>query len=83
MKTDMSLLYTTVLILNPARRTRYIEMNWPKKWSKPILVKVKKLWERYREEIVPLSTIVPFSYDNPSKEVEELDAFDQIALSLQ
>ena len=83
MKTDMSPLYAAALILNPARRTRYIEMNWPKKWSKPTLIKVKKLWERYREEVVPLPTIVPFSYDNPSREVRELDAFDQIALSLQ
>jgi hypothetical protein len=47
------------------------------------LVKVKKLWEKYREEVVPLPTIIPFSYDNPSREVRELDAFDQIALSLQ
>jgi hypothetical protein len=37
MKTDMSPLYAAALILNPARRTRYIEMNWPKKWSKPRL----------------------------------------------
>ena len=83
MKTDMSPLYAAALILNPARRTRYIEINWPKKWSKPILIKVKKLWERYREEVISLPTIVPFSYDNSSKEVKELDAFDQIALSLQ
>ena len=83
MKTDMSPLYAAALILNPTRRMRYIEVNWPKKWSKPTLVKVKKLQERYREEVVPLPTIVPFSYDNPSREVRELDAFDQIALSLQ
>ena len=83
MKTDMSPLYTAALILNPARRTRYIKMNWLKKQSKPTLVKVKKLWEKYREEVVPLSTIIPFLYNNPSREVRELNAFDQIALSLQ
>jgi hypothetical protein len=47
------------------------------------LVKVKKLWERYREEVVLLPTIVPFSYNNLSREVRELDTFDQIVLSLQ
>src|SRR6266536_2851780 len=82
-KTDISLLYIITLILNPARRTRYIEINWPKKWFKPILVKIKKFWERYREEIISLSIIVPFSYDNLFKEVRELDTFNQIALSLQ
>ncbi len=76
MKIDMSLLYIVALILNPARRTRYIEMNWLKKWSKLILIKVKKLWERYREEVVFLFIIVSFSYDNLFKEVRELDAFD-------
>jgi hypothetical protein len=76
MKIDMSPLYTTALILNPACRTRYIETNWPKKWLKPTLVKVKKLWEKYREEVIPTPTIVPFSYDNPSRELRELDAFD-------
>ena len=43
MKTDMSLVYATALILNPRNCTRYIETHWPKKWSKPALVKVKKL----------------------------------------
>ena len=79
----MSPFYAAALILNPARRTRYIETHWPKKWAKPTLVKVKKLWEKYREEVVPLPTTLPFSYDNPSKELLELDAFDQIALSLR
>ncbi len=76
MKIDMFLLYAAALIFNFARRTRYIEMNWLKKWSKLILVKVKKLWERYREEVISLFTIILFSYDNSSKEVRELDVFD-------
>jgi len=72
----MSLLYVVILIFNSARRTRYIEMNWLKKWSKPILVKIKKFWERYREEVIFLFTIVPFSYDNLSKKIREFDIFN-------
>ena len=79
----MSPLYAAALILNPACFTRYIKTNWPKKWSKPTLVKVKKLWEKYQEEVIPTPTIVPFLYNNPSRELRELDAFDQIMLSLQ
>ena len=47
MTTDMSPLYAAALILNPANRTRYIETHWPRKWSRPTLAKVKKLWEKY------------------------------------
>jgi hypothetical protein len=50
----MSLFYAAALILNPANCTRYIKTHWPKKWSKPALAAVKKLWERYREEVIPL-----------------------------
>jgi len=49
MKTDMSSLYAAALILHPARRTRYIEANWIKKYVKPTLASVIKLWEEYRE----------------------------------
>ena len=78
----MSLFYAAALILNPANRTRYIKTHWPKKWSKPALAAVKKLWERYREEVIPPQSYPAFSYDTPS-EPKELDAFDQIALSLR
>ena len=78
----MSLFYAAALILNPANRTRYIETHWPKKWSKPALAAVKKLWERYREEVIPPQSYPAFSYDTPS-EPKELDAFDQIALCLR
>jgi hypothetical protein len=44
---------------------------------------MKKFWERYRKKIIPLFIIVPFSYDNLSREVKEFDIFDQIALFLQ
>jgi hypothetical protein len=30
---------------------RYIETHWLRKWSRPTLAKVKKLWEKYREEV--------------------------------
>ena len=79
----MSLLYATTLVLNPSYRTRYIKTHQPKKWSKPILVRVKKLQEKYREEvIVPLTTLA-FLYNNPSRELLELNTFNRIALSLR
>jgi len=43
MKTDMSALYAAALILYPSRHTRYIELNWPKKWVKTTLERVKRL----------------------------------------
>jgi hypothetical protein len=78
----MSPFYAAALILNPERRTRYIETHWPKKWARPTLAKVKKLWEKYREEVQPPQASSTFSYDN-SRELRELDAFDRIALSLR
>jgi hypothetical protein len=83
MKTDISPVYTIVLILNPRNRTRYIETHWPKKWSKPALVKVKKLWEKYREEVIVLLTLLALLYNSLSYKPLELDTFDRIALSLQ
>jgi hypothetical protein len=72
------------LILNPGNRKRYIEVHWPKKWAKPILASVKALWEKYREEAaIPLPSHTPFSYDNPSQDIPEMDPFDKIALSLR
>jgi len=82
LKTNMSPFYTAALVLNPTFCIRYIEQHWPKKWSKPILAKVKKLWEKYKEEVVPLQTTLTFLYNNPSQELPELDTFDRIALSL-
>ena len=80
----MSLFYTAALVLNPGRRTRYIEANWPRKWARPALAAVKKLWEKYREEVQPPPTLPgPFSYDKPSrKEPKQLDTFNQIRLTL-
>jgi hypothetical protein len=82
MRTDMSPVYAAVLILNPRNRTRYIKTHWPKKWSKPVLVKVKKLWERYRERAIITLTSPAFLHDSLSYKIPELDAFDCIALSL-
>jgi hypothetical protein len=78
----MSPFYAASLILNPSHRTRYLETHWPRKWSKPAIAAVKKLWERYREEVIPPQAYSAFSYDNPL-EPKELDTFDQIALSLR
>ena len=58
---------------------RYFEVNWPKHWSKPILAKVKKLWEEYRVTIPCFGV----SYDIRSKEPKDLNTFDKIAQSLK
>jgi hypothetical protein len=79
----MSPVYAAALILNPRNRTRYIKTHWPKKWSKLALIKVKKLWEKYREEAVVIPTPSAFLYNSSSREPSELDAFDWIALSLR
>ena len=81
----MSPIYTAALILNPVYRTRYIETHWPKKWVKPVLVRVKKLWERYRDE-GPKAPIIPTtspSTTSSSQEPEALDTYDRLALTLQ
>ena len=85
-KTNLSPFYAAALILNPSFRTRYIETHWPRKYAKPALLSAKKLWEKYREEVIPPqpSNIIPFLYSKqPSQELLELDAFDRIALSLR
>ena len=78
----MSLIYATTLVLNPGYCTRYIKTHWPKKWLKLILAKVKKLQEKYREEVVVLPTTLAFLYNNPSYKLLELNCFNQITLSL-
>jgi hypothetical protein len=70
------------LILNPRNYTRYIETYWLKKWLKLALTKVKKLWEKYREEVIVIPTPPAFSYNSSSRELLELDTFNRIALSL-
>ena len=80
----MSPFYAAALVLNPGCRTRYIELHWPKKWRAPALAKVKKLWEKYREVVIPVPITTPFSYENQNQvELQELDTFDRIALSLR
>ena len=78
----MSLIYIIALVLNPSYYTRYIKTYQLKKQLKPILAKVKKLQEKYKEEIIVLLTPLAFLYNNPSRELLELNAFDRIALSL-
>ncbi len=80
---DVISLYTTALILHPARRTKYIKTNWPAKWVKPNFKKVEKLWEDYREKALAPSLII--SYDEVQckpEEEKELDAFDRIGQDL-
>jgi hypothetical protein len=79
----MSPIYTAALILNPKRRTRYIQANWKREWRKPALESVQMLWETYREVKIPVSTTTPFSYDKHNQEEpKELDSFSCIALTL-
>ena len=83
MKTDMSALYATALILNPGHHMRYIEVNWPKKWVKPTLERVKKLWQSYQEAASVPTTLASPLYCRPFQEPKELDTFDQITRSLK
>ena len=79
----MSLVYATALILNPRNRTRYIETHQPKKQSKPVLAKVKKLWEKYRERPIITPTPLAFRQKGSSQETLELDTYNRIVLSLR
>jgi hypothetical protein len=82
-KTNLSPFYALALILNPAYYIRYIKIHWPRKYIRPALLSAKKLWEKYREEVIPLN-ITPFSYGKqPPYELLELDTFNKIALSLR
>ena len=80
----MSPFYVAALVLNPTFRTRYINLHWPKKWRVLALIKVKKLWEKYREVVIPIQATTPFSYkdQNQGEAIEPLDAYDRIKLSL-
>jgi hypothetical protein len=71
------------LILNPKCYTRYIEIHLLRKWARPTLANVKKLWEKYQEEVHPPQALLTFSYNSPTQKPKELDAFDLIALSLR
>jgi hypothetical protein len=79
-KTDDSPLYAAALILHPNRRTKYIEANWKTKWVKPVLKKVKSLWESYREKApAPITSL----FHERRSQKQELDAFDRIAQKLE
>jgi hypothetical protein len=55
-------------------------MHWPKKWVNPVLVRVKKLWERYRNEELK-ALIIPTT--SSSQEPKALNIYDRLALVLQ
>jgi hypothetical protein len=46
-----------------------------------VLVKVKKLWERYKERAIIMLILPAFLHNSLSYEISELDAFDCIVLS--
>lgn len=77
-KTDDCPLYAAALILHPSRRTKYIRANWKAKWQKPVLKKVKELWEFYRERSPSLISL----YERKPSQDQDLDVFDQIAQDL-
>ena len=79
----MSALYAAALILHPSRRTRYIELHWPKKWVKTTLKRVKRLWEDYQEAAVPPTSLIPQSCNRRIDEPRGLNTFHQIAQSLK
>ncbi len=84
MKIDISLFYAAALVLNPGYYTRYIEFYWLKKWRAPALIKIKKLWEKYREVIISILTTIFFSYENQNQaEPREFNIFNRITLSLR
>ena len=47
------------------------------------MAKVKKLWEKYKKEVIIPPITLTFIYNNPSYKLLELDAFNRIALSLR
>ena len=83
--TEMSPFYAAALILNPARRTRYIEVHWPKESAQRALVKVRELWEKYREEVkAPQQDPFAFKYSSSKRKKKEREpnTFNKIAMSL-
>ena len=77
-KIDDSPLYAATLILHLNRRTKYIRANQKPKQQKPILKKVKELWESYREKSSPL---ISSSYEIKAQD-QDLDEFNRIAQDL-
>ena len=76
-KTDESPLYAAALILHPNRRTKYIRANQKTKWQKPILKRVKELWESYREEAHSL--LISSPYEKKPPQDQDLNKFNRIA----
>ena len=58
------------------RRTNYIKRCWPDKWQKITLLRVKKFWEKYRDE--HSASIILYEREAESREQRELDLFDHI-----
>jgi hypothetical protein len=48
--------YTAAILLHPNRRKSYLQSAWKKSWIEPGLDRVRKLWHRYKEELVEENT---------------------------
>lgn len=47
---DKTPIYAAAVLLHPQRRLHYFKEYWPKKWSKPALVKVRELYSHQNTE---------------------------------
>ena len=60
---------------------KYIYANWKAKWQKPILQKVKELWESYQKKMPTPFTL--FLYERKPSQNQDFDEFNQIAQDLK
>ncbi|KAK9357341.1 hypothetical protein V1504DRAFT_464868 [Lipomyces starkeyi] len=93
LKTDDTAVYAAAVLLHPSRRNQYIIHNWEKKWQKPSVDAVQKLWgERYKNRLmitgfktptIPTADREPDEYDivkgslDVTTEFPDEDEFDQ------
>lgn len=77
LKTDESPFYAAAVIFHPSRRTLYLKHNWDKKWIRPAINSVKKLWEEHKDQTANSSPTMP------SMQIDDnLDEFDILAQNL-
>jgi hypothetical protein len=60
LKTEDSPYYAAAIILHPSRRTGYLKHNWDKKWVRPAIQAVKKLWDDFKNQVFIPSLAPPF-----------------------
>ena len=77
LKTKESPFYAAAVIFHPSRRTLYLKHNWDKKWIRPAISSVKKLWEEHKDRTANSSPTLP------SMQIDDnLDEFDILAQNL-